>query len=422
MATQSPRALSPAVAVLKEKKLPAYHVDLQQLGQKLDDIKILHKALMDLQSALSKAGKGAFLTFPEDENNLDGNRFTFTKANLKQANARYNALVKDVKKFVVASRKKTTSRGDPSTFSGIYSPIFATDALRAFFTSNAENFSIRRPDDVALLQRYVDGLAAAQQSADVNVSTKAKDTLDKVIVTIPVAQNLIANLPKVQQGFLLRNTCTILFFIYAKANHLHEDNAQYVHADEVMNAAFGDNIAAMHYVLPSGDKIFMETAVKNGTVPRALNTYEVINNIYQVPPNEAVYINELKNVNRVGDRFADDDAGKAASKEAIKREKTRLKVYFTPNYFASYMFQNLASPNYISAKMAAENGLQEVYDGLTDKASRAEMLREHQLVGDVKNLWSDMLAPSQKAKRDANKKAKDAAKPKKPRKARNARK
>jgi hypothetical protein len=373
------------------RKVGTYHIDVHELSERLEVLKKVHKALMELQAYLSKGGKGVFLTFPVNPDEPDGDRVPLTKAHLKFANSKYNALVKDLKKFITSSRKnKTTNRGDPSKFSGIYSPIFATDALRTFFTSKPENFSIHRKDDLALLQSYLNALSTQPEYSDPEFKTKVERA-------VTVAQNLIPNLYKVQQGFLLRNTCTMLFFIYAKANHLHEDNAQFVHSDAVMDASFGGNIPAMHFILPDAQKIYMEQAVASGVISAPLSTYDVIRRHYPAPVNTEQYIEVMKS----GD----------------KTQKALYKKNFTPKYFASYMFQNLASPNYISADMASQLGPENeaVVQGLNDPESRQQMLQEHQLVREVKDLWNQMMAPAQKAKRDANKKAKDALKPKKAR-------
>jgi hypothetical protein len=406
--TQSPRARSPARSPAVVKKVTAYHIDTQELNARLELLKLFHKALMDLQVSLIKGGKGALLVAENDR----GERVSFTKTNLKQANAKYTLLVKDLKKFTTTSRKnKRSTRNDPSKFSGIHSPIFATEALQSFFTSNEQNFSIYRPDDRALLQNYLNELATQPEY-------QKDDFRNKVNQIVGVAQNLMQHLPKVQQGFLLRNTCTMLFFIYAKANHLFEDNAQFVHADNVMNTAFGGKISAMHFVLPDGNKTYMQTAVDNGLIPAPLNTYDVIRRHYPAPVNDVAYINEWKTVNNLPANFNNlSEAEQEKVKAGILAEKKRLKQNFTPKYFASYMFQNLASPNYISATMATNLGAgnEAVAQGLNDPGSRQDMLQEHQLVREVKNLWNAIMAPSQKAKRDANKKAKDAQKPKKAR-------
>jgi len=61
---------------------------------------------------------------------------------------------------------------------------------------------------------------------------------------------LMDQLELVKQGFMLRNTTTMLFYIYAHYNNLQSPtNAQFTSADDVMMTAFGGEYPCRIYFI-----------------------------------------------------------------------------------------------------------------------------------------------------------------------------
>jgi len=344
-------AASPRRALTVEEKKQrddTFRIELAQFGNLLKSLVSVSNALINLSSALGQAGKGAYLAFPNP--NEPGRYVPFNRKHLRSAQALFNKGILSLKNYLRVSKKKTRDPVKPESFSGTYTPVFAGDALRAFFTNGAGGFGPLAPKNA---------LETGQAGAA-----------------------LMDSLPMASQGYLLRNTSTMLFYIYAHANQLQAaDNAQYARSDNIMDAAFGGNIPASFLTYRGADgkqvKVPMGQAVADGIVQRALNTYEVITSMY--PPGT---------LNKKG-----------------------VDVGFNSQRFNTYYYQNIAAANYYSkAALAADANLAAAAQALGQNDIRGAMLQEHNLVKAVSEEWHDILEPGRKIQRDARKKQQDAAK------------
>lgn len=330
------RALSPRRTLNADQKRERdakYRVTVKQFGEILNNLVDVYSAINLLTAALGQAGKGAYLSFPDPDH--PGSVFIFNRKHLRSAHAKFSKGILSLKNYLRVSKKKTKDPVKPESFSGTYTPVFAGPALTAFFTHSPRNFGPLHP-----LEDYKTG--------------KAGDAL-------------MTHLPMVSQGYLLRNTSTMLFYIYAHANGLQDtDNAQYARSDDVMTAIFGGDIPAAFYAFKGDDgkpaKIPMAKAVELGWVEKpGINTYGVI-------------------------RTTRDD--------------------FDPDRFNTYFYQNMAAANYYSkAALAADTNLAEVASALQRDDIRALMLSEHNLVKAVSAEWHAILDPERKVLRDNRKKA-----------------
>jgi len=209
----------------------------------------------------------------------------------------------------------------------------------------------------------------------------------------------MSQLPNVQRGYLLRNTSTMLFFIYAHVNHLQDVvNAQYTRPDTVMTEAFGGGIPAtfLSYKDPNSPKkstkIPMTEAIARGAVQApGINTFNMIGASH--PP------------------------GQAPNKKTGKMQD----VGFNPARFNSYFFQNIAAANYYSRaslQQSQDPNIQQhaalLYPGnpagspLTDV--QQGMLDEHETVKHVSAAWYDVLEPQRKQQSELRKAQREAAK------------
>jgi hypothetical protein len=355
---RTPRKKTPEEKAAHDAK---YKTDVKGFGQYLKQMTIRFNALTALNTALGQAGKGAFLAYPNPNQPKDQYPpvfIPFNRKHLRSANAKFAREILELKNFLRVARKKERAPSTPESFSGTYTPVYAAPALLAYFTNGAAGFGNVQPGNAA------SGL-------------------------------LMESLQMVRQGYLLRNTSTMLFYIYAHAQGLQDAaNAQYARSDDLMNQVFGGQIPAAYYSWkvetgktksakvrqPDGsvvmvdvpavksEKLAMDQAVAVGRAPAPLNTYDVIRSSY---PD------------------------------------------FNPAHFNTYFYQNIAAANYYSRAALAASGnadLQAVAQALNMTEVRQAMLAEHQLVKQVSDSWHAVLEPGRKVQRDARKKQADAAK------------
>lgn len=344
----SPRRI--LTAEEKKARDAGYKVDVREFTLVLKKLTKIFDQLVALNTALSQGGKGTYLAFPDPEN--PQTRIIFNRRHMKSANARFRKAIEGLKNYLRVSKKKTRDPVKPESFSGTFTPVFAGDALRAYFTIAPEIFGPLSPKQAV----------ATQQAGEA----------------------LMNSLPMATQGYLLRNTCTLLFYIHAHASNLQaEDNAQFARSDEVMMQAFGGDIPAafFSYRGPDGKpiKLPMTDAVQQGYIPQAENTYQVVTRLY--PPG------------------------------TLNKKNPPQDVGFRPGRFNTYYYQNIAAANYYSkTALLANNALAAAAEALARDDVRQAMLQEHSIVKQVSEEWRDILEPGRKVLRDARKKANDARK------------
>ena len=345
---RTPRAITPEE---KKKNDEKYRITVAEFGKHLQSLVKVSNALFTLAKAIGQAGKGSYLAFPNPS--VPGEYIQLTYKHIKSSHAYFNALIKDLKNYLRVSKKKTRDQVKAESLSGTYTPVYATDVLRLFFTSNPERFGSLEPAEFV-------------QSGGV----------------IPPDQVLINNLPFVKDGYLLRNTSTMLFYIYAHVNNLQaEDNAQYARSDELMDALFGGEYPATNFSYKGQDgkihKMLMTQAVETGLIPQPYNTYDVISMSYPVGT----------------------------------KTKKGLEVGFTKERFNTYYYQNIAAANYFTKAVLNSNpDYAAVANAIAGDDVRQGMLNEHNLVKTVSEKWKALLEPGRKIKQEARKKERDAIK------------
>lgn len=357
MATQAASPRRTLTADEKRQRDDQYRVEPKQFGEILRGLTQIFSSLVLLNSALGQAGKGAYLVWPHPQR--PGEFLAFNRKHLRSANAKFARSILVLKNYLRVSRKKTRDPVLPENFSGTYTPVYAAEALRHFFTAAPQNFGPLNP---------LQWVTTHQPGAAWN---------------LPQGAGLMENLGMVQQGYLLRNTTTMLFYIYAHAMDLQNAaNAQLARSDNVMNEAFGGAIAAAFYSYPdpsgrtkktkSGDQVpvilktTMAQALAQGLIAAPLNTYDVI-------------------------RVTHPD--------------------FNPAQFNTYYYQNIAAANYYSrAALLADPDLAVAGEALQQDNVRQAMLNEHNIVKQVSAEWHQHLEPGRKVARDQRKRDADAAK------------
>jgi len=272
-----------------EQKREKYYKTTKEMVQHHKELSVFAQSVITLAIHVGSLEKNQILRFYRGEE-----YYEFGKKDLRAATAK---LLKDIKELTVywkVSRKKLKIKSGPETLKGTYTPIYAGLVLQEFFKFK-QGFGPL--DDIALWKE--NGKMMTQ---------------------------LMDSLKLVQQGFMLRNTLTMLFFLYSRTMNLQEpENAQFSHFDENMTKVF-EGMSAAFYTAEGIPKIAMIEAVKKGYTKEPLSTQDVI---------------KLKR------------PGFNSDKTPILREVTDDKQIYRKS-FPNWFFQLLASNNYYSKQNLKE--------------------------------------------------------------------
>ena len=344
----------------------AYRVDVQGFGDVLNTLIGAYNALAKLNQAVGQLNQGQALAVPVTDAAGQQSAVIFNRRHLRSANAEFGARIRQLKSYFRISMRKTKKLVSPSSFSSVFAPVYASATLRAFFQEGAQGFGPVDP-------------------------------------RVPNSPALIDSLPNAKNGYLMRNTSTLLFFAYAHNRSLLDpNNGQLARADAVMDAVFGGVLPAAAVPLPRGAKevtnkkgvtktknvfeaVPMSIAVRQGAITAPVNTYQALGIAYPA---------------------------------------------FNKDSFKTVFFQNMASYNYYTRNMLVTPGLiidpeftaqgpqqpqggldpVNVLAGLDDDNLRAAMLQEHELATNASLGWKAIHEPAQKAERARRKKESDASK------------
>jgi hypothetical protein len=372
------RQLSPEERVVRDA---AYRVDARGFGDVLDVLITNFQTLMVLNAALSSAGQGQSLGWRIEGANGQVQFLTFNRRHLRSAAADFAGRLKQLKKYFSISMRREKKKPNPESFSGVYAPVYAGEALRQFFNEGALANGV--------------GFGPAQPGA--------------------VGGELLMDLlPNAKQGWLLRNTTTLLFFAYAHAQGLQDQNdGRKTRSDPVMDRAFNGTIIAAAYPNIVGQKM---VEGKAGAAARQKNLTQAI------PMSDAVARGLTAPLNTY---------------QGLQQAYPE----FNPGRFDTYFFQNLAAYNYYTSKMLAApnvvvdpvysaagvsaNGNSNLPDAqlvantlasIRDRRGTVDpdplgqaMLREHDVASAASAGWRAINEPKQKQQRADRKREKDAA-------------
>lgn len=344
--TSSPCKLPSKRKEQKREENKAFMMDKAEFNQVIKQLCLKFNALVVVNKELAKHGKGAQLSMETE----DGTAIRCSSKDLRAQNARFVKDLQELRKVFSHSMKKSRDLLTPDSFAGTYTPVYAGPALTTFFTLKPENFG------------YVD---PGNSSSGL----------------------LMDQLSLVKQGFMLRNTTTMLFYIYAHYNNLQSpENAQFTSADDVMLKAFG------------------------GDVPAGYVSY-LTDPSQRIDPN-VKRTKEEKAVKPVKKVMADAVAEGLLEQQLNTFDSIRLVYDFNPESFKTYFYQNIAAANYYSRANMVDASFLSREDGekvsgyLSDEDARQQMLIEHNLVKDVSDKWHCVLEPDRKKQRDQKKKDK----------------
>jgi hypothetical protein len=205
---------------------------------------------------------------------------------------------------------------------GVFSPIYACDVLQTFF-SYTDKFGTIEPIDESICYNNI--------------------------------PKLMDFLPCVRRGFILRNTLTMLFFLYVRRNKLQiPENMTYSRFDNIMEEVFCNMNAEYYKDDNLNNKILMSQAIEMGIIDKAMSTQEVIRMRYP--------------------EFNQDNT-------EISNKKLNITIY--EKAYKNYYFQLFATYNYHSINNLTILGLTDILDIINDDVIRDQMIKEHDMVKEI---------------------------------------
>lgn len=360
-------------SLLKNKQLPAY---LTLLVQAMNALVALNSRLVKEKEKIraeKKTSGSPRLIFDLDLVDEAGQKqkiqVVIDKSQVKAGFDSVAGHIKRMSRVVALAKKRERKALTPVSFGGVYTPVLAGPALRYFFGEGSQpRFG----------QVYPGLVAGLQAKAQVENWAGSRMYLNqRVLAALTAAEATGADLSSVllypREGKVMRNTITVLMFLYAFVNDIQDGaNGQIIHPDAHWKASFSGSIPAQYqYDLASlaGER---PTARK---VPNASgrNTYAVV---------------------------ADSVAAAGQRKAKVAAET------FSTESMRSQWYQSYASVNYtsLSALALADKAV------LTSDDARSGMLTTEALVSQVsKDYRSTQPAEDKrKAKRALSRSAKPA--------------
>ena len=250
-------------------------------------------------------------------------------------------IVEDYEDYKDYRKERVEHRSGPESLKGGYTPVYAGTVLTKFFESHA-GFGPLNP-----------------------IIWKTTGVMGPLIMD---------KLPYAKQGYVLRNTLSMLFFLYTRTMDLHEpENSGFVHFDDVMKKVFTE-MDASFYTAEGVPKINMIEAIDKGLITTPLSTQDVIR---LKRPDFNREINIIKD---------------ALPGQQIYREA-----------FPIYFIQQLASNNYYSKENLKENDQgAAILEAFDQKEVTDSMILEHNIVKETIEKWNEYLIPFHKANREKN--------------------
>ena len=269
--------------VKKQIKKEFFNKEIDSLGKEC-------RQLQKLSEKYSKVKPSHHLVFTK------GNETRIlSRQELNNAWNEYNKKLVGLKKLYIEGTKHSRVQILPSSYKAAYTPIKVGPVFTAFLSADSNkklpNFGMMPNED---------GTQFIAKS------------------------NLLESLPRAREGFFLKNSITLLMYIYATVNHLKStqiSEGQKNIPDDRMNTVFGKNIA-LYYQEPNSPKVLMD---KSG---QKLSTYAVVsgkNSQFTPEKIENYYFQSLQSLNIYNDADLPE-----------KDRKTLLSPNFRKELLAEY--------------------------------------------------------------------------------------
>lgn len=243
--TNSPRLGSPKVAKKVPSKTPNQLIKMKKketFNREVDTLIKDHKNLIKIHKRFQVAKASHDLSLTKN-----GETRIYTRAELAEADKEYERKAQHLKKLYVEGSKNKKTALLPTSFKSPYAPVKVGNVFTTFMGLDAKkkypNFGLL-PDG-----NHTEGFTGFIEGS-----------------------NLLDNLPRAKEGLMLKNSLTLLMYIYFNVNALKSTEKSKGHLnipDERMNNAFG-KLDSLYYQEANQPKILM---TKSG---EKMNTYAVV--------------------------------------------------------------------------------------------------------------------------------------------------
>lgn len=305
--TVQERVPSPKTLAKKEAR-DKFKADLQNHVRAFEII-------VALTDALAKAGEGSTIKLGNDE--------VISRKELRSMISAFKKSMKKLTKHAV-STKTARSKGEASSLSGVFVPIYVGPVIQEFLNGDPSGFAG------------------------------------------PTGPSVLDEMPLAKQGYMLRNTMTMLFFLYVHKRGLQDStNGQIIIPNAHMNNVFGGSTPS------SFNRTLIQSSVK----------YD-------------------KSGNPLMKGRAYDKVAFAPGQELNTYELTEANdPRFNRNRFPAYYFQTLSTPNFFSQKELGTEALDFI------KSVSDQLISEHEHAKAASEAWNAQIKPIQAAKRASKKKS-----------------
>jgi hypothetical protein len=238
----------------KQEKKNFYNKEVDTLAKQ-------QKQLNKLTEKYAKVKPSHQLVFSK----IDDTR-VLTRQELAAAQSEYNKKLLGLKKLYIEGTKHSRISILPNSFKAAYTPIKVGPVFVDFLSPDGKN-----------LPNF--GRVPNEEGTDWIVGSSLLDVL-----------------PRAREGFFLKNSLTLLMYIYAVTNNLKskvQSEGQKNIPDDRMNKVFGKS-NALYYHEPGQNKVLMTTAGKK------LSTYDVVsgkNNDFNPNKIENYYFQSIQSLN-----------------------------------------------------------------------------------------------------------------------------
>jgi len=319
----------------------AYRITPKDFSLLLRDVVDTVNAINHLAAKLGSLKSGAYLVFK-----TEAGEFKLSRRMLSSSVSAFGKFVMSLKNFFRVSMKKPKQPRSAGSYAGIFAPVYLGSAMTSFLNNGAAGF----------------GPAAGTPGR---------------------AGSLMAQLPLAKQGFVLRNSITLLMFIYAhQQNLLTVDNGSIAQADAVMDAAFGGVPCDFVTVPDKSQKVYARNK-KTGEMQEVMKK-TLVRDLAR--PGQFTYADrqqyKVKKYPRAeAERlFRFPSGGSCYDSVRVQYEE------FTSQIFLTYMWLAIASAStYSGSDLKSTRGMEGVMADL--EAKKAGMLQEHNLIKAARDAW-----------------------------------
>jgi len=342
-------SLSPKVTKTRKVDEAKYRAKLDKIGDHVKEITKTFKDLAMLNMKMGAAPKGTQYQISTFDSTGAAVVVYLSRSIVKSYNTAYAEELKDLKNyFRFAKKKKTGNRQvKPEEAKGIYSPVQLAEGLTLFFTQNANRFGYAVPTDLN------SGL-------------------------------LISALSVLPNGLALRNSVSLLIYIYIYANNLQDatiGSDVVLQANDPFRAFLTNTIPPFAYAL---DAVATKKATDKANNGVQKNKFVKVPNQNNASTAQILYGLGVKDISRKKKGIVDPRAE---------------QVQFSDSKFRMFFIQSIVALNVYSKKDL--QGSQNLTALLAPEQVTA-MVNDHAIINNARAYYHDV--------KNANKKTK----PKKP--------